>query len=262
MNKNGGGQIARNATQAKYPNLWRRLIRLYSQDVVAMAPHNKVPDFSVYKMHGTYTNGNASQCVGSSRGRVLFVNLDHGYYGPGASFVDMTINAWVEFRSFSSGQWVMASRLTSNPYFYVYVTSSSEIIFLMSTTGGQSYYQNTHGMVAGQWYLISMVKRGATLECYINGKLKPLTASATLDTTVDFSADNVYFGRENRAITSQLNGFLGEVSVYDRALDVREIKQMYAGASPLDHWEYNAQGLPFNNTAKPWLYYAQMRRVA
>lgn len=239
---------------SKYPTLWKGLIRLVNHDAIRQGPFDKVFDLSLLKKHGTYTAGNgAANTAYAQRGRVF--SQPSGFNVPGASFENFTINAWVRFNTVSSFQWLFASRLATTPYFYVALNGTTEIIFLLASSGGQSYYQSTHGMVAGRWYLISLVKRGGVLECYIDGKLKPLTASATQTASVDFSADVIFFGRENRNTSSQLDGLIGECSVYNRALHPNEIRLMaFQNASPLTpRRSYYGKSVSAV-TIKPWLY--------
>lgn len=248
--------LALSPSEARFPTLWNGLVGLVNHNIAMQSPFDKTFDLSPRHRNGTYPSGNgAANKTFSQRGRVFAQT--GGFTIPGADFYNFTVNAWVRFDTVSTFQWIFASRLASPPYFYVALNGATEIIFLMASAGGQSYYQDTHGMVAGRWYLISLVKRGGALECYIDGKLKPLSASVTQTANVDFSANDIYFGRENRNTSSQLTGLLGECSVYTRALHPNEIRLMaFQNASPLVPNRTLGYGLSVSgSTAKPWLYH-------
>ena len=127
----------------------------------------------------------------------------------------VTISMWVKFDSIGG---VLAGHQSNNNGGYIFWVSDSNTIYA-STTGGYGNISNA-GLVTDQWVLLTNVRTGTSASLYKN--------SIVLGSFTMGSADNIlssigsYSGGGYR-----LNGQIGLMQVYNRALSAAEIKQNY-----------------------------------
>ncbi len=80
----------------------------------------------------------------------------------------------------------------------------------------------------GTWNHVVMVRKGDHVTAYLNGNPKP-EINAELPASIDAKETRIYFGGRNDNF-SNLNGYLDEVAVFDRALTANEAQTLYQNA--------------------------------
>jgi|GEM_PF-670287 len=162
---------------------------------------------------------------------------------------DFTVTAWVWFNTGTS---------TSSPYddemlldlnFIDYRSSgfgmgycllrqrdACQILFGVATkTSSLERLNTTTSLYKNRWYHIAAVRRGATQEVYVNGRLDG-TRNCSPQPVAQYSgSDNqVSIGRyteKNSGSRQLLDGKLDEVAIFDEALSAEAIRQIYDEAT-------------------------------
>jgi len=139
---------------------------------------------------------------------------------------DYTVSLWVKWRGEgTSGKnyWTLINRNSGglgvdDPY-HIYVTTSGVIEARVGTV--DSTVSSNVDIRDGKWYFVALTRKGTTVSIYINGELKDtgtgeiISGSGSLTIGV-WPAYKDYF-----------NGIIAHVSIYNRALNLLEIKYLY-----------------------------------
>lgn len=147
--------------------------------------------------------------------------------------------------NFTMSAWVRANVADSN-YHYIYHdlgASNNNLGFLIANSGKfQAFYidGNTNEtrlnspdvVVANKWYYVATTKVGTTTYLYVNGQLVDTKSNALLG-NIDVSGSNepeigAYSGNcAPGAIIHSWSGKIDDVRIYNRALSISEIQQLY-----------------------------------
>lgn len=141
-----------------------------------------------------------------------------------SSLRDVSVEAWIKFDTVPAG----------SAYQTVFVRNSSFWLRTQAGPGIWFYTYNpalaawssarvTTGLATGQIYHVVGVKRGTTLEVWINGGRADTSSSGVVP---DFTNSTVVGGTISDA-TGLFDGIIDEVAVYDRALSADEILENY-----------------------------------
>jgi hypothetical protein len=159
---------------------------------------------------------------------------------------NFTIECWVRFRSLNSAgsgsspagdQYLVFKQNSRSASFEGFDLSKTRIsggdVFrlLISSASGQSAEIRSSTLVAtGAWYHVAAVRGTNFTQLYVNGVLERQT---NVTFAQDYGALPVYFGTSGQSFWDhKLNGFLDEVSLYNRALSSNEVAAIYsAGAA-------------------------------
>jgi hypothetical protein len=193
-----------------------------------------LPDLSGYGNHGTLTNMDASDWVGTDRGRALdfdgvndFVSISAARLPPGAA--PWTISLWEFPTAFGAGNFGTSISWGSGSLY-------QSVILANNGSGGDGkilvgqYGRNvlttTTARPLNQWTHTAIVYTGGTdLKAFQNGLLNgqgPI--SDAFNITVTAGA----IGRFHEG-TQRYTGQLDDIRLYNRALSPSEIKQLYEG---------------------------------
>ena len=171
-------------------------------------------DLSKNRNNGTLVNG---PTFNSANGGSVVFDGTNERISINSTNIGSTFTAfmWVKFDSIGG---VLAGHQSNNNGGYIFWVSDSNTIYA-STTGGYGNISNA-GLVTDQWVLLTNVRTGTSASLYKN--------SIVLGSFTMGSADNIlssigsYSGGGYR-----LNGQIGLMQVYNRALPAAEITQNY-----------------------------------
>ena len=95
------------------------------------------------------------------------------------------------------------------------------------TALGGSGVASPQGITPGQWHYAAVTYDGATLNLYVDGQLANSSAR-----TMESSDGDLLIGA-HKNLTRFFSGSMDEVAVFDRALNLSELRQLMAGARPI-----------------------------
>jgi hypothetical protein len=134
-----------------------------------------------------------------------------------------TISAWVYARTPATESSIAALRssTTTNPVAFQLFLLTSKATFTVRDDAGNIAAIVGNTVSANQWNLITGVRRGNTVEVFMNG-VSAGTATATLGT---ITANSLLFGATNvgGSITLYFDGQLDDIRIYNRALSATEV---------------------------------------
>ena len=217
---------ARNASESAYPNLWRGLVGWWCPSINPRGG-NRLFDLSPFGNHGTLTNMNNDDWVVSGGAGALDFDGTNDFVAANNQPIlstQYTISAWVYARTPATESSIAALRssTTTNPVaFQLYLYTSKATLTVRDDAGNiAEIVGNT--VSANQWSLITGVRRGNTIEVFVNG-VSGGTATATFGT---ITANSLLFGALNAggSIGTYFNGQLDDIRIYNRALTPPEIR--------------------------------------
>jgi hypothetical protein len=156
-----------------------------------------------------------------------------------------TLSAWVQFKSLESqgsggspagDQYLIFKQNSRNSSFEGYDLSKTRVSggdrfrFLVASAAGQSLeIDGTTLISTGVWYHVAAVRGSNYTQLYVNGQLDAQGAAGFAQ---DYGTLPLYFGTSGQTFWDhKLNGYLDEVSLYNRALTSAEIAAEYAAGS-------------------------------
>lgn len=146
---------------------------------------------------------------------------------------DISISAWVNITSTSSYQMLLAKgENTGDTRSYeLRCFGTTTRLEVQMRTGGGSYdaSQTTTAIGTGVWTHIVYTRTGTTHKIYINAVSDTLSSSVTTSGSIDYNADNLWFGQRNGAF--RFNGKLDEVGIWNVALTQAEVTELYNGGA-------------------------------
>lgn len=218
--QNSTSSYARNASEARYPALWRNLEGLW--DFGAGYQGASPRDFSGFNRHGTVSGGFGSNItwVTTERGRAI------------QSSASATSDR-ITIPSLTTGTvWTWETLIKINA-----LTDSWEQLFggggigiFLRTSGlfrieaGTGLYSN-NTLSAGPWYHLAATSDGSTLRIYFNAKEDANGAAGS----PTFNATDLL----NNASSETFDGVCCYQRFWKRCLTPSEVSALYAGASPL-----------------------------
>lgn len=167
---------------------------------------------------------------------------------------DFTLSLWVKRGEKGSGKGhTLLSKSDSSPtagnsLFFNIADSGSEIdkaVLALSESASGSLVTTkivSRESLGTEWKHLVAVRRGTTLELYVDGKLDATAAGQLVKIS---STGNLFIGKSFLSPEKYLKGLLDEVRVYNRALSAEEIKLLYLPPEPTQYiarWNFEDEG--------------------
>jgi hypothetical protein len=139
---------------------------------------------------------------------------------------DMTVLAWINVVNFTGYNGIIGKTTAGsipNPYDYYLSVSGGVPQFYR---GNGSIYTNLPATAApalNTWQCIAVTMSGTTVTHYLNGNTN---GTGTLSTTIGDAGANLYIGSRGDLFT-KMNGKMGIVQIYNRALSAGEVAQNF-----------------------------------
>jgi hypothetical protein len=191
-------------------------------------------DLSSYSNNGVLTNGPTFST--NNFGYVSFDGADDLVNcGNGSSLAivgDMTVCTWIYFNNFSGYNGIVgktSSNAVPAPYDY-YTNPGGTISFLRGNGSAYTTVQSSGSASSGAWQFVAVTMCGTTVTHYLNNTTN---GSGTLSTSIADNGDPLFIGNRGDNFTD-LNGRVGNVQIYNRALLATEIQQNYFDSA----WKY------------------------
>jgi hypothetical protein len=242
------GTLAQNEALSQYPalanaSLMNGIVALWHLDEASgTTGAGSIKDTSGLSHHGAPTNnpvmGQNGQIAKSAQfnGSSSYIEVvDSDSLTLGTSF---TLSAWVKPNSFTGLSSLLSKWAQGiDDEFTFMLTASGNLSLGWHSQGGDTYATaaynsaNSSGTVPpGRWSHILVVRQGPTITFYINGVAAGTSAAAD-----NFPLRNgshvLRIGAEGDAAGRYLNGAMDEVAIWNRALSLSEVEQLYARGS-------------------------------
>lgn len=133
----------------------------------------------------------------------------------------------------TDGSWGMQTDSSAGTGIQVFILSSAV------DAGSNRGTSPAGSWTAGVWHHVSFVFNGggtdnpSRLQIYIDGKQQSLTFTGTIPASLVDSASPVNVGLFGGSLARNWNGDLDDVRIYNRALSVSEVGQLYAAGKSL-----------------------------
>lgn len=214
-----------------YPSLWQGCVGAWAP---CLGPTGlQIRDWAPYRITGTATN-TATTFWGISGGRhaLLFDGTDDyvslGINSPLNITSKLTICAWVNTTA-SAVQYPFASGLGSGFTGYALGINigagGSSGSGKLGFWNGASWFgtSSSSGVNDGTWRLLTVMNDGSSTYLYLGTTL--VTSGAHSAPTSNTTAEQRIGCRES--LTGPFNGYIGEIRVYNRVLQVKELSVLY-----------------------------------
>lgn len=145
-----------------------------------------------------------------------------------ASDASMSVSVWVKLNKLGLNQKIAHKRHSASPglSWEFYITTLNEASFQLANTASSFFSAGTNPLSMGVWYHLVGVKNGNDLLVYKNGAADPYW-TGTVSGTVQNGNGELGFGSDGISGSSDFNGLIDDVRVYNRALSAGEIKTLY-----------------------------------
>lgn len=154
----------------------------------------------------------------------------------------VTVSAWVKLASLStnnaqgaspSTEYVIFKQNSRVSAFEGYVLAKySDTAWTFGFTnaaGLQSGVNSKTAPVVGKWIFLVGSFSQPNGSIYVNGALE---GTVSFDYPLDYGTNPIYIGQTGSSYNAYFNGEISDVRIYDRAVSVAEIKQLYAEGLP------------------------------
>jgi hypothetical protein len=195
-------------------------IRSNTQSLLDLARRNTLTSTSLtYASNGTFSFNGTSDVIGC--GNDASINFDTGNFTVSAWFKRAT-NATTNLRLLSKG----ADSDTASRAGFAFVGGDNDINFTVNPNGTRTTIAAA-SYVVGEWVnVVGLVERGVTMRSYKNGNLVGSAAAPVGSVSGSLS---LFIGN-NVGSNLYWPGEIAQVSIYNRALTVAEIKQNFEAA--------------------------------
>ena len=147
---------------------------------------------------------------------------------------DFTLQTW--FKSRDLGRSILMGSYTGpdSALNFELHTNNRLRVYIQNANGGTTDLNVSVDSVGnsrdGEWHFASAVRRGDSVELYLDGEL----VSATTDVAGSYrqTARNFFFGRDSRTGDTRFDGSLDNVRMWNVALTAEQIRMMAEGATP------------------------------
>lgn len=194
--------------------------------------------------------------VGAVNTSLSFDGVDDRISVPDNANLEMTSNFAVSFwfkQDVNTGvkQKLLMKRHTVEPYlsWEFGIENSNEIIFLLANTAsdsgvGSSYhYVGSNPTTVGRWNHVVGVKDGGELTLYINGVEEEWYVNEPYTGTI-LDSDNVLSIGASDSTADVFMGSLDDIRIYNRALTLADVQNLYAMGAPVGQTTALPQGCP------------------
>lgn len=136
----------------------------------------------------------------------------------------ITLSVWVKFDVNSDRALIAKRSGTGAGSYWLYVSSSNEIMFDTYQDSTQNRQTHTYNFSTGTWYNITATYSSSAKVIYVNGSSVNSTSGGNPLTSVN---TDLYIGRDSYLSQYAINGKLSNVSIYDKALTAAEVQQNF-----------------------------------
>jgi hypothetical protein len=217
------------------------------------APLTSLNDISYNGNDGTGENGVLSTTSGKLENAFDFDGSNDYVTKSSISLVGntFTFNHWINLDTTAPGSQIISSLAPSsgNINYIQLETANDELRLLVGNSAGtiiKDYRTTSLNLATSTWHFISYSWDGTNLKIYSNGieitALNKVTDSAGSLTSTTRS---IYLGTQ-RSLSGFMNGKLDEFALYDRALSLSEIQELYNSGDGYNPYAF-AQAITFNN---------------
>jgi hypothetical protein len=207
-----------------YPDGLLHLWKLDGNLLDAVGGVNGTADGSI-----TYETGKFSKkCAKLVNSANIRVDLNKTLY-------QYTVQAWVKCLSLVDGSAIIFSRTSNvNTYgFYFDMYDSRNAIALMAT-------ENNNGQIGWNWgtytnwQLYTFTSDGSSIKCYINGVQQSVKFTYGSAYKYLKFRSNTRIGRDTYSSSRNINGYIQQVMIWDKALSQSEIQKYYNNGNGLE----------------------------
>jgi len=206
--------------------------------------NSNAKDYSGYGNDGTITGGDLyiNTPWGSTgldlEGNNDYVTIPHSQAISSAG--QITVTAWVNPDVLTRGDIVSQWESGEQHFNLLGGLTSGKFQFCASITGSSGTCTDTGAstFAAGQWYFVVGTYDGTNRNLYVNGMLENDKALASMYMG---STNSIYIGVSEN-FSSDFNGKIAEVRIYNIALTADEIKELYQRNLP----QFSAQAQPYD----------------
>ena len=145
---------------------------------------------------------------------------------------DLTVEGWVQIFNTGGNNSILgkATTIWSQVSYTLQVWSTEQPVFGLSSAGGAPSSLAGAVVSKGRWYHLCGTFKRPNRTLYVNGKLDK---SDNWDNDIYVGTADLYIGRY-AGNSATLDGMIGEVRIYNRALTPLEIQQNYLATK----WRY------------------------
>lgn len=177
----------------------------------------------------TYETGKfGKKCAKLVNGANIRVDLDR-------TLRQYTVQAWVKCLSLVDGSAIIFSRTSNvNSYgFYFDMYDSRNAIALMATENNNGQIGWSWGIYT-DWQLYTFTSDGSTVKCYIDGWQQSVQFTYGSPSKYLKFRDNTRIGRDSYSSSRNINGYIQQVMIWNKALSQSEIKNYYNNGNGLE----------------------------
>ncbi|RMD46230.1 MAG: LamG domain-containing protein, partial [Aquificota bacterium] len=192
----------------------------------------QIQDTSGNNNHGNATNGVLFSSDAKLNSGLKFDGVDDYIQLPALNqsiTQDFTISSWVYPLSTTGEKYLLTAGDDTGPSLAgIGIRINDGVLTGVLTTGADVRTKPTfNGMATNEWQHVAITYDGSVAKLFLNGLVVNNTTPST-GGVIDWSADAVdYLIGESALHTSQWNGTLDEVSVWNRSLSAEEIQEIY-----------------------------------
>ena len=164
----------------------------------------------------------------------------------------ITVSAWIKVHSFNRNFQAIVTKGDSSWRLQRY-SNTNKIEFACSGLSHNQYGNiwSNKSVNDSQWHHVAGVYDGSTISIYIDGVLDVSTHTGGQINTNNYK---VMIGENAQAQERNWNGWIDDVQVYDRSLDVNEISIIKSGSTVsnlVSHWKFDESGANVSIVASP-----------
>lgn len=143
----------------------------------------------------------------------------------------LTISLWVKLAAADNATHnILAKRLGNSTSLNAYTINSTNVEKISVQIHNQTSLVSTEVLEVGQWYHVAAVFDGSkpsqNLLLYLNGNPEQESTLSITSVPVQSTA-NLMIGDANQSITEGFDGMIDEVRIYNRALSLAEIQELF-----------------------------------
>ncbi len=160
------------------------------------------------------------------------INLDGGNTGyvslpyHVADMEQLTFSAWVKPTASTAWQRIFDFGRSTDNYLFLTPSNGSRLRFEICKDGTKQGLNATRRLTAGAWTHVTLTISSTAVSIYLDGQLNATSTDISLRPT-DIGPTLSYIGRSMFDADPLFKGTIGDVRIYNYALDAEQIKSLY-----------------------------------
>ena len=219
-------------------------INVYSSDLIAYWPFDEGNMDTAFDL-ASLNDGqiyNAYWTDDAILGKALDFNGDAGVIVPDSSLIrpdnNFTISTWINADSWKQYAWQGTILSTDgggdgDKGYVLRCGENGKLSFNISLDGTWTEVLSEGNLQLGQWYHVAAVYAGSSLRIYINGSLN---ASKVINGSIRLGEYDIHIGDGAFWEGRNFDGLIDEVSIWNKALSLSEIQDIYYQNESLLSW--------------------------